>query len=292
MKTRPIYLLFLFFFTLILNPVSAQLLLKKISDLPPKMYETSGLVYYKNKYLLTHNDSGNKSDLFILDTLGNEIKTIDIKAKNHDWEDIATDPKGNVYIADIGNNNNDRDNLRILLLKNGFIKNKEVEPEVIKFEYEDQTHFPPKKEHLDYDAEGLIYKDGFLYVFTKCRSKPFTGFSFVYQIPAKAGEYKAKRIGLINLCSKGWHSCSVTSVDYFPKTKTLAILTYGRLYVFTDFNSYKFWEGKMKMYSISTTKQREGLAFKSANEWYMTDEYRKGLGGGNLYRVYLSPKTR
>ncbi len=55
--------IFIFFIPIV---GSAQLRLSKIEKLPKKMYETSGLLLYQNKYLITHNDGGNKSEIYIV----------------------------------------------------------------------------------------------------------------------------------------------------------------------------------------------------------------------------------
>jgi hypothetical protein len=265
-----------------------QLRVKKMIELPSKIYETSGLIYYKNKYIITHNDGGNKSEIFILNRKGQLLKTIDVKGeKNHDWEDIAQDQKGNVFIGEFGNNNNNRKNLEILILKNGFIDKKSVEPDKIDFEYEDQEDFPPKEKKLNFDCEAFFEKDGYLYLLTKCRTKPFTGISNVYVMPAKKGKHKAKLIGQFQFCSSNWQFCSVTGADYNYEKKELSILTYSRLYVISDFKSNQFWKGKIKKYDILGIKQREAVAYLGNDKWIMSDEYKKGIGGGNLYEMYL-----
>lgn len=58
----------------------------------------------------THNDSGNKPEVYLLDNKGQLISTIQLEGvKNRDWEDIAEGAgpipqKQYVYVGDIGNN--------------------------------------------------------------------------------------------------------------------------------------------------------------------------------------------
>lgn len=263
-----------------------QLDVLKIKSLPKTIIETSGLVFYQNKYLITHNDGGNKSELFVLDTLGDLVKRIKlIDTKNKDWEDLTQDDKGNLYIGDFGNNYNTRKKAQIYIVKNNFIYKTEVKTEKITFWYEDQEKFPPKNKNLNFDCEAFFYKDGFLYVLTKCRSKPFTGISKVYRIPAKKGKHKAKLIGQFQFCHTAWQFCSVTAADYHQKSNTLTILTYGKLYVVSNIKNNEFWNGDIRMYNIPKLKQREAITYASPNKWYMTDEFRKGFGGGNLYKL-------
>lgn len=72
--------------------------------------ESSGLVASRrqNGVFWTHNDSGNKPELFAIDSAGRVLKTFQVAARNTDWEDIATDDQGTLYLADIGNNARDR----------------------------------------------------------------------------------------------------------------------------------------------------------------------------------------
>lgn len=267
-------------------PAFSQVKVKKIADLDDKMEETSGLVYYDKKYLITHNDGGNKSELFLLDLQGKLLKTIDIKdTKNRDWEDITSDNRGNLYIGDFGNNENKREKLQIYILKKGFVDEEEVEPDKITFEYPDQKEFPPKKKDMNYDCEAMIYKDGYLYLFTKCRTKPYTGISKIYRVPAREGKYDAEYIGELPLCNLGWKFCSVTAADYSQNLNTLVLLTYGRIYFISNFSGYNFWEGDINGINLSFIKQREAICFKNNTTLYMTDEFHPSLRGGNLYEL-------
>jgi len=68
--------------------------------------ESSGIVASRKHagVFWTHNDSGNKPQVFAVDKTGKLLATYDIAAKNNDWEDIATDDAGHLYIAETGNN--------------------------------------------------------------------------------------------------------------------------------------------------------------------------------------------
>jgi hypothetical protein len=262
----------------------------KITDLPKWLYESSGLVYYKNK-LISHNDGGNKSELYVLNEKGKHEHTISIQdVKNYDWEDLAMDSKGNLYIGDFGNNFNTRKNLQIHIVRKGFLDKSKVGVETIKFTYEDQNKFPPNKSNLYFDCEAFIVKNGKVFLFTKCRTKPFTGLSKIYMLPAKAGEFEAKLIGQFQFCDNGLLTCSVTSADYHEPSNTISVLAYGRLYLIRNWHFNAFWKGDIKSYKIPGIRQREAICFRNEKSWFMTDEYRKGLKGGNLYKLKLKKK--
>ncbi|MCH2233320.1 MAG: hypothetical protein MK078_03620 [Crocinitomicaceae bacterium] len=274
-------------FSIIISPLAfCQYKVKKIDDLPKRMYETSGVLWYDNKYVITHNDGGNKSEFFLLDEEGKLKKTINVKdTKNKDWEDIAKDDKGNIYIGDVGNNLNKRKDLCVYKIEKGFVKKEDVDPEKISFYYPDQKKFPPKKEEMNFDCEAMIWKGGFIYLFTKCRAKPFTGISNIYRIPDKPGDYEAAKVGQLNLCKLGWRSCSITAADYDPEQNILLLLTYTKLYIISDFQGVEFWKGKKKTVDLTFIKQREAICVKDENTLYMTDEHHSKLGGGNLYEI-------
>ncbi|MDL5047669.1 hypothetical protein QQ054_16760 [Oscillatoria amoena NRMC-F 0135] len=60
--------------------------------------------------LWTHNDSGDKARLFLIDSLGRTMMRVNLAGiKNRDWEDVAAGPgpdstKTYVYIGEIGDN--------------------------------------------------------------------------------------------------------------------------------------------------------------------------------------------
>ncbi|MDX1348730.1 MAG: hypothetical protein R3279_00710 [Putridiphycobacter sp.] len=262
----------------------------KIDDLPKWLYESSGLACFNNK-LITHNDGGNRPELYVLSKKGKHEHTIEVKdVKNYDWEDLAMDHKGNLYIGDFGNNLNNRQNLQIHIAKKGFINESKIDVETIFFSFEDQNDFPPKDKELYYDCEAFIVKDGKIFLFTKCRTKPFTGISKIYMLPAKPGNYEAKLIGQFQFCDNGWRTCSVTAADYHEPSNTIVVLAYGRLYTIKNWRFNAFWKGEIKSYKLPGIKQREAICFKDENEWYITDEYRHGIKGGNLYELKLKKK--
>jgi hypothetical protein len=68
--------------------------------------EASGIVQSRRYagVFWVHNDSGNLPILFAVRSDGSLIREYRVAAPNVDWEDIATDDAGRLYIGDIGNN--------------------------------------------------------------------------------------------------------------------------------------------------------------------------------------------
>ncbi len=159
----------------------SQTIIGTITD--KKLDEVSGLIAsVKNPgYYWTHNDSGGKPWIYLIDTAGTIHFTVKLEAiKNRDWEDITMD-KGNIYIGEIGDNDAKRKVYRIYQI---------VEPKMdststytvprdsinkMKFMYENGPR----------DAETLIYdySNDELVIITK-RDKD----AFVYSFPFKPGK--------------------------------------------------------------------------------------------------------
>ena len=76
----------------------------------PAIAESSGLVASRVHagVFWTHNDSGNPPELFAVTAAGKLLRTYAVAAKNVDWEDVAIDDRGRLYLADVGNNGRDR----------------------------------------------------------------------------------------------------------------------------------------------------------------------------------------
>jgi len=68
--------------------------------------ESSGIVKSRRHpdVFWVHNDSGNSATLFAVDRRGRILDKFAIAVPNLDWEDVAIDGQGRLYIGDIGNN--------------------------------------------------------------------------------------------------------------------------------------------------------------------------------------------
>lgn len=254
-----------------------------IADLPIDLSEVSGIAVDRpNNVIWMINDSGNKPILYGINAYGEISKTFKIKAKNRDWEDLTMDPRGNLYIGNFGNNDNDSKGLSILKLKaEDLASNKtKLKPEVITFRYPEQKKFPPKKNKRHFDCEAFFYYNQQLYLFTKSRSPKEKGKTNFYTLPAKKGNYKAKYIASFNTCEDS--ECWVTSADINAKGDKMAILTENSVFVFSKLNTKDLFASTPKRYTFSYNSQKESVAFKNDSTLYIADEYL-GTDGGNLY---------
>ena len=88
------------------------------------------------------NDSKNPPEIFRFDPVTQRLlETRRLPVSNRDWEDLAADDRGNLYIGDVGNNRNARRDLRI------YRYNPAAQTlDSILFRYPDQTTFAPADE--------------------------------------------------------------------------------------------------------------------------------------------------
>ncbi len=257
-----------------------------ISDLPLTLKEASGIEKTQDSEILWMiNDGGNKPILYGVNKNGDIIKQIKVKAKNRDWEDLTTDEKGNLYIGNFGNNDNDSKNLSILkIAKNDLDSKEEVTPKIISFSYPDQKKFPPKKNKRHFDCEAFIAYNDSLYLFTKSRSPKDHGKTNLYSLPTKKGDYKANYLSSLTTCKdKG---CWVTSADINKSKNKLVLLTEKEVLVFSKFKNTFFFKSEVKQYKFNSTTQKESICFKNDSTLYITDEYQ-GISGGNLYELKI-----
>jgi hypothetical protein len=260
--------------------------LKVLTDLPKSLKEVSGTeIVAKSDLIWMINDGGNKPELYGLNEKGKIIKEFYIKAKNHDWEDLASDEKGNIYIGDFGNNQNRRKNLSIIIVEQNELDEKNAEVDEIEFEYPNQYKFPPKKKDLYFDTEGFFYFKKSLYIFTKSRVKGNYGKTTMYKIPAKKGKYVAEIVGDFENCKD--LECWITSADISEDGKKVVLLSQKNILIFTDFKDDKFLSGKVQKIELKHRSQKEGVTFKNNKTLLITDEKAHGEGG-NLYELKIN----
>ncbi|SFN58529.1 hypothetical protein [Salegentibacter flavus] len=262
--------------------------LKKIQHLPATLKEVSGMEKFpKSDLIWMINDSGNKNILYGLQPGNSTLKTIAItNAENKDWEDLARDTSGNLYIGDFGNNRNKREDLVIYKVKNpeGNTSGKTTATKII-FALEDQTEYPPKRKNRNFDIEAFVHLNGNLYLFTKNRSSKSNGVSKIYRLTDQPGESTAELIGEFQSCKK--KSCWITGAAVSPDRKRLALLTNKSVHIISDFKDDNFTTGKTTHLEFGHNSQKESIIFKDDSTIYVADE-QTGAFGRNLYEFSLN----
>jgi hypothetical protein len=259
-------------------------------SLPNTFQEISGISVAEDRSIIwAVNDSGNKPIIYGYHPGSNSIKkTITISnGDNKDWEDLTTDGKSTLYIGDFGNNRNDRKDLVIYTVKvPDSLLNVKVNALKTTFNLEDQENFPPKKKNRNFDIEAFIYSDGFFYLFTRNRSSKFDGTTKMYRLPSQPGQFTAELMDTFKTC-KDHNDCQVTGASLDRVNKKLALLSYNKVWIFSEFENNEFFSGRIEEIELKHSSQKESIAFKDANTLYIADE-QNGYKGGNLYTLTLN----
>jgi hypothetical protein len=260
--------------------------LKVIADLPKSLKEVSGTeTIVGSKLIWMLNDGGNSPKIYGVSKKGNIKKVLKIDAKNNDWEELASDKEGNLYIGDFGNNDNKRKDLAILKVAHKDLMNSEsVSVERIQFYYPNQKKFPPTKKQLFFDAESFFYFNNAFYIFTKSRVKNEYGKTSLYKIPATLGTHEAVFISEFNHCNA--LKCWITSADISNDGTNVVLLSHTSALVFSNFKGDDFFSGNLTEIPFKKYSQKEGICFKNETTLYITDEKAHGAGG-NLYELAL-----
>ncbi|OJW81729.1 MAG: hypothetical protein BGO69_14575 [Bacteroidetes bacterium 46-16] len=243
------------------------------TQLPIAITESSGLAWDNGK-LWTHNDSGNPSTFFSIDTSdGHILQTVYVdNHSNVDWEDITTD-NDYIYIGDFGNNNGNRTNLRVLRISKADIGNDtavHVNADLIAFSYSDQTSFTSNQLN-NYDCESIISIGDSLYIFTKDRLDQQTR---VYKMPKVPGTYSLSPYTSYNVGGL------ITAASYNTATHEIVLLGYtllktnSFLWFLNDYNGNMFFSGNKRRIEIGDNSewQTEGIEFMGPNRFFISNE--------------------
>ncbi len=259
-------------------------------QLPPVLYESSGLTTTVQGKLWSHNDAGHPNKLYCFTTAGQLLRTITIyNALSIDWEDLAVDNKKRIYVEDAGNNFNNRKDLTICRIPDpeSFTADS-INAEIIRFSYEDQTEFPPAAPNANFDVEAMIWYSDSLFLFTKDRSSPLSGYTKLYALPADTGTHVARLRGSY-YTGYTISSALVTSADLHRETGTLVLLVKEGLIVFRNYPQTRFFDGEVTEYPFASIPgQVEAISFLTASTLVMTEEGTKTIPG-NIYGISLSP---
>lgn len=259
-------------------------MLKLEHSIPSRLEEISGIEMSSGSDLIwAIEDSGNKAVVYGYNPQSNSIdKEIEIEnAENEDWEDLAMDENGNLYVGDFGNNRNKRDDLVIYAIGNPSLLGEEVTAVKTHFSFEDQKKFPPKKKERNFDVEAFICKGGYFYLFTRNRSSKFDGTTKLYRLPAVEGTFEAELIDTFVTCDDR-RDCQVTGATINFETNTIALLSYNKVWLLSEYNDDNFFEGKIEKLKLGHRSQKESICFINSDSIYIADENR-GIDGGNLY---------
>jgi hypothetical protein len=234
----------------------------------PALSESSGLVRSRahGGVFWTHNDSGDRPRIFAVDASGETLAEFEVAGAAHvDWEDIAIDDAGHLWIGDFGNNDNERRDLVVYRVPepdpHGGSGTAEAD-RALRFRYADQTAWPDRS-RLDFDAEALFWLDGALWIFTKHRSDTQTT---LYRLATDANEAEQvleprARIDLGGEPSRLFGN--TTAADASPDGRWIALLTYRAVHLWQRSGDLPVPAGPVARIRLDPrrTRQVESLAW-------------------------------
>lgn len=261
---------------------------KTIGKTPAILKEASGLYVDQNQTFWSHNDD-RYPILYNFDSTGVVLKVIHLNHTNIGWEAITSDQTGAIYIAATGNNKNDRRDLAVIKIKPlNTITEKVTQGQLIRFSYSGQTAYPPPASKKNYDSDALIAMGDSLFIFTKNRTNPNTGYSYVYRLPQEPGNYSAALVDSIFTGKGSLMENWVTDAAISPDMKTLALLGHDKIWIITEFENRSFSKGKITLLKLPHLTHKAGLAFFGNSNLYIVDEKEFDILGGNIYKLELN----
>ena len=184
------------------------------------IHESSGLVAssrHKGVYW-TLNDSGNPASLYATDLDGKLIREFDVKgSKNKDWEALADDDQGNLWIGEIGNNNRERGDLRVYVVA-------EPDPADPGAVVEVLAEYRYKYPNENVDAEGMFIHKGMPHIISKEANRAVL-YRFTKLDPEEI--HTLEKVG--ELASKAYR---IRGASLNKDGTMLAAVTYGRLWIY------------------------------------------------------------
>ncbi len=168
----------------------------------------------------THNDKGNAARLYAIDGTGKLLAEFAVDARNEDWEDVAVDGGGHLYVGNIGNNGAKRDALEVHRLTEPDPAAANGTVPALTVERTWRLTFPGKR----FDCESLFIHGGHGYVISKLfTNEPAAVYRFALE---GAGEATLEKVTDLPI------RAPVTAADLSPDAGRLAVLSGEGLHVF------------------------------------------------------------
>ncbi len=193
----------------------------------PAIKEASGIVASRRHpgIFWVHNDSGNPPVLYAVKRDGSLVREFAVAVPNVDWEDIAIDDSGHLYLGDIGNNDN-----RLPLRAIYQIDEPDPDqPAEAPLQSSRATFYKFESKQARFDAEALFLLDGRFIVITKRHDGGEAEMmALPLDPPASLGrpalpEKVGKLAGL---------KAPVTGADLSADGRLLGVVTYEHVYIY------------------------------------------------------------
>lgn len=260
---------------------------------PQQLYESSGLIITPQGLFSLSDDK--RPEFYRVDTSSAEIlQTIVVRDITFEDKEAISFDGDFLYIGDFGNNDGDRDDLKIVKINAADVGSEavaEVDGEVIEFYYPEQVEFDLKKSKNNFDCEAMVAQGDHIYLFTKQRSDHHTT---LYVVPNTPGRHAAEKKAVFD--AQGLVSDAALS----PDGRTLLILGYQKKHHFpfiwevSEFSGADFFTGHTEYELLSKYPidfQTEGIAFIDNENIFVSCETSDDVKA-SLYRLQLNKMFR
>ncbi|GAA4346181.1 hypothetical protein GCM10023185_00410 [Hymenobacter saemangeumensis] len=246
----------------------ARYRMMRVGRLPAGLRESSGLAR-ADSGLWTHGDGGRPARLTLVELPGTLRHRLDLAPlPNTDWEDLAQDRAGRIYIGDFGNNRNQRRQLAIYRVDPAAAR---PHIDTIAFRFADQRAFPPPRGRRNFDCEAFFWHQDSLHLFSKDRSlRPWVKH---YVLPARPGTYVIAPRDSLRL------NTLITAADISPNGQTVALLGYGGVFLFARQPGRRLFDSPKSFRALPRTGQAEALVFVDDSTFVVSNEKGKLFRG-------------
>ncbi|CAH0998939.1 hypothetical protein LEM8419_00234 [Neolewinella maritima] len=248
-------------------------------SLPARISEASGLVIDGDDFIW-HNDSGDGPYLYTTDRTGKLLRTDTLNARASDYEDLAMDENGLLYVGDFGNNRGQREVETVYRYDRSTRRT-----DSITYTYpgqDAQGRLAPG----NYDCEAMVVDQGKVHLFTKdMLFGPRQFYVKHYTVPATPGHYEAELVDSLYLPRR-----VVTGAALDRHTKELFLIAYNfrmllgflpsssaSLITLSDYPDERFLSGTVRRRNLSwaVPTQHEAVAVYDEDYLYIGAEATK-----------------
>jgi hypothetical protein len=254
--------------------------------------ENSGIVRSRSRDDLfwVHNDSGDDPRVYAIHADGSDYQSSRYSASpgvllggaiNVDWEDITINNRNELIVADVGNNRNDRRDLRIYVVPEPSpLASRSSVFQSYFIRYPEQTAFPAAQDNFNFDCEGVFTVDDTIYLCSKNRSDRLCT---VYRLDNPRPDRTNTLVPVSTLDLQG----QVVGADADTDGLRLVLITYKAIWLFERASrDASFFDGSWH-WAPYESPQVEAVCFADADTLKLVDE-----ATGVMYEVAIEDLTR
>lgn len=229
---------------------------------PVGLRECSGVAPVRGRTNLfwMHSD-GRRPVLYLVGRDGRDGRQYVIEnVELEDWEDLASDYQGHLYVADIGNNEAQRHQLAVHQIPEPDLSRAE---HALRAQQSWRLAFPGAA----FDCESLFVHAGYGYVISKVFNDAAAE---LYRFPLKPADKPVvlERVGALNITSP------VTGADLSPDGRWLGVTAKNGVYVFEVSGRPAASVGQTPLFARFKDRHIEGICY-TPEGWLVTAETRQ-----------------